>query len=196
MGTRHLIAVMKDDDYIVAQYGQWDGYPEGQGASVLQFLKEMNRSLFEEKLKNVSFISQTELQSRWVEAGADPDSEWVTLEVAERMEELYPENTRDIGAEILSLIYKEDRPIKVTNSISFAGDSLFCEWAYVVDLDKNVLEVYKGFNKDPLAESERFYQYSRDGEYYPIKLLKSFDLNNLPSHDDFINSLTPVRELA
>lgn len=28
MGTRHLTAVVIDGDYKVAQYGQWDGYPE------------------------------------------------------------------------------------------------------------------------------------------------------------------------
>ena len=37
MGTRHLIAVMADGKYQVAQYGQWDGYPSGQGVSVLTF---------------------------------------------------------------------------------------------------------------------------------------------------------------
>jgi len=28
MGTRNLTCVMKDGQYKVAQYGQWDGYPE------------------------------------------------------------------------------------------------------------------------------------------------------------------------
>ena len=30
MGTRHLIAVQLDGEYKIAQYGQWDGYPEGK----------------------------------------------------------------------------------------------------------------------------------------------------------------------
>ena len=38
MGTRHLICVVSDGDYKVAQYGQWDGYPSGQGAAILEFL--------------------------------------------------------------------------------------------------------------------------------------------------------------
>ena len=38
MGTRHLICAHKDGKYPIAQYGQWDGYPEGQGVDVLSFL--------------------------------------------------------------------------------------------------------------------------------------------------------------
>jgi len=40
MGTRHLICVVKGKEYIVAQYGQWDGYPTGQGIGVLNFFKK------------------------------------------------------------------------------------------------------------------------------------------------------------
>ncbi|MHC5949058.1 hypothetical protein ACVXZ3_04645 [Providencia hangzhouensis] len=40
MGTRHLICVAKDGDYKVAQYGQWDGYPSGQGLTLLTFLRD------------------------------------------------------------------------------------------------------------------------------------------------------------
>ena len=39
MGTRSLIVVYMDGDYRVAQYSQCDGYPEGQGMSVLKFLE-------------------------------------------------------------------------------------------------------------------------------------------------------------
>jgi hypothetical protein len=38
MGTRHLIAAKIDGVYKLAQYGQWDGYPDGQGVAVLDFL--------------------------------------------------------------------------------------------------------------------------------------------------------------
>ncbi len=35
------------------------------------------------------------------------------------------------------------------DSHAFLADSLFCEWAYVVNLDERTFEVYEGFNKDP-----------------------------------------------
>lgn len=34
MGTRNLTAVYLDGQYKVAQYGQWDGYPEGRGGLI------------------------------------------------------------------------------------------------------------------------------------------------------------------
>ena len=47
MGTRNLISVIENKKPVIAQYGQWDGYPSGQGVDILEFLK----SEFFEKLK-------------------------------------------------------------------------------------------------------------------------------------------------
>lgn len=59
-------------------------------------------------------------------------------------------------------------------------------------LDKNTFEVYQGFNKAPLDSSERFASItspdSNEG-YYQVKFLESFDLDNLPSEEDFIAQL-------
>lgn len=38
MGTRHLICIFYKGKWVVAQYGQWDGYPEGQGFKLFRFL--------------------------------------------------------------------------------------------------------------------------------------------------------------
>ena len=52
MGTRHLICVVKDGEFKVAQYGQWDGYFSGQGQNILNFLRDdsFNLSHFKEQL--------------------------------------------------------------------------------------------------------------------------------------------------
>ena len=41
MGTRSLIAVKSNEKYKIAQYSQWDGYPDGQGKTVLEFLRSI-----------------------------------------------------------------------------------------------------------------------------------------------------------
>ena len=37
MGTRNLTCVVLDGKYVVSSYGQWDGYPSGQGKTILNF---------------------------------------------------------------------------------------------------------------------------------------------------------------
>ena len=49
MGTRNLVCVVKGGEYKVAQYGQWDGYPTGQGETIVEFLlQRMDRAMFEQ----------------------------------------------------------------------------------------------------------------------------------------------------
>ena len=202
MGTRHLICVVKDGEYKVAQYGQWDGYPGGQGIDILDFLtNEIDRETFEAKVKTLTWITDKEHKAQWVECGALKDSDLVSMAVAEKHAAKYPENSRDTGAKILSVIQNSDRPIRLISQLEFAGDSLFCEWAYVIDLDKNTFEVYEGFNKEPLQDNERFSMLEKhkesielDGQkiieskqnYYPVKFAKSFELDNLPPVSDFL----------
>jgi hypothetical protein len=99
--------------------------------------------------------------------------------------------SRDIGGKILeSIAEATDDEILLRDSIGFAGDSLFCEYAYVIDLDKNTLEVFKGFNKSELDPEERFSSAKCDHEEYkPVKLVHSFPLDSLPTEDEFFEIL-------
>lgn len=62
MGTRNLTIVHKNGEYKVAQYGQWDGYPEGLGVDLLSFLKNVNIDSFRNAIDNVSFYTKEELE--------------------------------------------------------------------------------------------------------------------------------------
>jgi len=175
MGTRNLTCVYIDGQYKVAQYGQWDGYPSGQGINLLNILKGLNLEKLREAARKCRFLTKDEINEL-----AD-DEKWL---------EKYPQLSRDHGANIVKLVY-ENNGLTLHNQIKFAADSLFCEWAYVVDLDKNLLEVYKGFNKEPsITAEDRFFflneEYDDNG-YYPIKIIATFDLNHLPDDKQFID---------
>lgn len=194
MGTRHLIAVQLNGKYKVAQYGQWDGYPSGQGAKVLEFLCGVNLKEFKEKVSKLKWVRKGMIEKEAKKSGIGSDG-WMTMEQSTRFKDEHPEWHRDTGAEILSLIMEKDK-LYLQNSIDFAGDSLFCEWAYVIDLDAETFEVYSGFNKGPLPTNGRFEKYDDPtSEYRPVSLLKVYWLHNLPTLDQFLKDLEPQEEV-
>lgn len=183
MGTRNLTIIHKNGEYKVAQYGQWDGYPEGLGLSLLNFLKSVNIDSFRNAIDNVSFYTKEELEdiNKYVEETRKsiPDYNW---------QKYFPHLSRDCGGDILNyIVFKGVN--KVKNNINFAADSLFCEWAYVIDLDTNKFEVYQGFNKEKLNENERFFylEDKSEGNYHPVKFVKAYDIDDLPNEQEFIN---------
>jgi hypothetical protein len=177
MGTRHLIAVVIDGEYKIAQYGQWDGYFEGQGSDILEFLRgDFDEELFTENLRSCHFLDKDEVkrhQAKFDEIGS------------QSYFQIYFHLSRDCGSKVLELV--QGQPLGLGNSIDFAGDSLFCEFAYVLDFDKRTFEVYKGFNMDKLEEGERFASFdANDNDYKQVKFVKEFSLDNLPNNDDFL----------
>lgn len=200
MGTRHLICVVSNGEYKVAQYGQWDGYPSGQGSSILRFLQSDQLAAFKENLTKCSWISEEDIAKYWSEFGVNiRENGSVSYEIYNKFSAKHPQLSRDTGADVLKVIASAPDGVKLRNDYDFSRDSLFCEWAYVIDFDKNTFEVYQGFNEKPLDKSERFYsevltQYSSNNTYYPVKLLTSFDLSNLPSEDEFLKVCEPPED--
>lgn len=192
MGTRHLIAVQKNNEYKVAQYGQWDGYLSGQGDNILKFFHENNLETFRNKVDNCFFGTQEQINEAY--APYVNSDGWMTMIQADdfKMSE-FAHLSRDTGSSILNVIMKSNDPLMLTDQIDFANDSLFCEYAYVIDLDKDILEVYQGFNTEPLPEGARFTGKAKDdGGYQAVKLVASFPLGNLPENfDELDKELNP-----
>jgi hypothetical protein len=200
MGTRNLTIVKADGEYKIAQYGQWDGYPSGQGATALKFLRsKTNREKLRKALKYCKFVTDEQIEKYAKDMGL---GDWMTMEEAERWNRAHPFFSRDHGAAILSMIAntaKAKNPVELRNSISFASDSLFCEWAYIIDFDKGTFEVYRGFNTKPVPKSERFASMPKNtesgsGKYYPVRLVKSFKLGRLPKEEYFLKVVQPKEE--
>lgn len=192
MGTRNLTIVFMDGKYRVAQYGQWDGYPEGQGLTCLHFVRDqMNEKDFRDALSRIKYIDGDKLRRMLMDYGMDDDG-LILIKDADRFRLAFPEFSRDTGAEILTMI-QNDRITSncLEDCLTFAADSLFCEWAYVVDFDKRTFEVYEGFNRTPLTEKDRFFflREHEDGDrYHGVKLAWAFDLDNLPTDEAFVET--------
>ena len=183
MGTRHITAVYCDGEYKIAQYGQWDGYPSGAGVNVLKFAQRISdpytRNEFREKVRKCRWISNEEIdeRNRKIESGEVTD--WTKV---------WPELSRDTGSDILGMVMESDGLV-LQNDIEFVADGLFCEWAWVIDLDKGTFEGYEGFNKDrELVEGDRFY-FLKDKEregYHAAKIVKAYLLDDLPAVPEFL----------
>jgi hypothetical protein len=206
MGTRNLTIVVLDGLYRVAQYCQWDGYPSGQGLDVLAFCHRLSLPgalpYFAECVRGSSEISEEDLKALWVGCGAEKDASFVPMEVSDKFAKLYPHFHRDHGADILSTLMKCGPGLRLKTDLEFAADGLFCEWAYLLDLDERTLEAYEGFGKRPLTKGDRFHflapkkktGYPGEEQYYPVKLVHTWPLEMLPSEKEFLAILEPQEE--
>ena len=204
MGTRNLTCVVLDGEYKIAQYGQWDGYPSGQGLAILRFITEDGSlARLKEKLPRCRFFEEGGRDKELLDSynknapewSSDPDNR---TDEQKRWFKTYI--SRDLGGKILRAVAdSEDEEILLRGFLEFAGESLSCEWAYVIDFDKKTFEVYRGFNTEPLDPSERFANLETDDfkfnnednnpySYYQVKHLITFDLCNLPNELEFLGS--------
>jgi hypothetical protein len=76
----------------------------------------------------------------------------------------------------------------ILDQTSFIRHSVFCEWAYFINLDAGTFEVYKGFQKEA-HQRGRFAGAAGDGGYYPCALIAEFPLDNIP--EDWMQRVEP-----
>ena len=182
MGTRNLTCIIYGGKTRMAKYGQWDGYLNSLGAGILKFLQtDFKPEVFVENLEKVKILTDAEVEATdekdWVKDG----KHWFL--------------TRDCaGYEALAGIQSGKMKETMLNE-EFAYESLFNEFTYVLDLDKYVFEVYKGFNKKKLSKTERFYKDKPDSDgYYGVKLLVSYPFDKLPKDIAEVEKLLPKDE--
>jgi hypothetical protein len=126
VGTRNLTCVVMNGEFKIAQYGQWDGYLRGQGKTVLDFIRRWDEDKFRKALSKLAWLTDEEGKE------IDKDENWPKT---------YPHLSRDAGATILSMV-QNGKAKKLNDQKDFAKDHTFCEYAYLLDMDKRVLEIY------------------------------------------------------
>lgn len=183
MGTRNLTIVRNKEGIIrVAQYDQWDGYPEGQGITALNFIKNKdNLAQLERAIENCRFYNRVKDIDNWIEKYESRCPRW-----DEKTNRMLPDsrlkedinwfnyfNTRDLGAGILvniceALKAKETMHGELNipkehngyfylfDDLEFGQDSLMCEWSYMIDFKDNKFRVFEGSNTDKSKEYELF----------------------------------------
>lgn len=172
MGTRGAFGIHRNGK-TKATYNHYDSYPSGLGEDIVRSISQANVEKLNETFDNIILVSSDskptqeqidECISYW-DSGVSTGStkEWYSL---------LREAQGDLDAYVANgLKYMIDRQ-------DFLKDSLFCEWAYIIDLDSNVLEIYKGFQTE--SDLNRYYDKSLESEEYKnCKLISSIELNDL-----------------
>ena len=167
MGTRHLTCIVKDGVYKLAHYGQFDGYPSCAGIYLLETLRDhYNIDQLKAVVENITLVR------------GDVD---------------ISEDVRLTGYEVLGMLKDKGGHITDHNEREFGLNSLWCEFAYVIDLDAMTFESYRGCNTDPVSKDERFHGFCANG-YYPVKLVLTHQLENLPTTKDYMAQWTEIFE--
>jgi hypothetical protein len=170
MGTRGLTKVIDKDNVIkVAQYGQWDHYPEGQGAKILSILTT-DRYAVEElelALDKCYFISDTDREVIY----SDYNTRYPETTHMKKFSSMLPSFSRDTCGDILNVVRWSAGPVPLVDEREFENDDLFCEGVYT--LNYQTREFISWFNEDTIT----------------------FSLDELPDEEAYLNAwkaLTPT----
>lgn len=186
MGTRGAYGFYKGGKTKVT-YNHFDSYPRGLGIAVMEFIKETSIDEMNEIFNNITLVSEDDtptLQqikdvSRIIGTEINDTTDWYSL-------------LRPVQGDLN--IYKKGLKYMI-DSEEFLKDSLFCEWAYIINLDKNVLEVYKGFQKKP--QKNRYYTTKDIDGYYNVALIKEISLDDIKRRpiEELISSIEESKKV-
>lgn len=105
MGTRHMTIVNVNGKTVIRQYGQWDGYPTGQGKTVLRFLQNQHEVFrLAEKGAEGRIMFLTDEQADMIDKANARMEEGLNRKDVEILYSLFFERSllsRDLGADVL-----------------------------------------------------------------------------------------------
>ena len=209
MGTRGAFGVIIGEKEKIA-YNHFDSYPDGKGIDTLRWLRQ---SIADGELENLRKLAE---DARVVREDDKPTAKDKKKLAAYTNLNVYGNGQGDDDWYVLMRDLQGDlgEMLKVGYILDmheFPLHSLFCEWVYLVDLDRNMFEVYKGFQREvPLAgrwagrptldEAERWHEEhleraKKEGrepwedpipQFKAVELAATWPLNNLPSDEHFL----------
>lgn len=182
MGTRGFIGFVVNDETKVA-YCHWDAYPSGLGLTVLNWLAGADLAAARQAARALRVVtsddSPTEEDIQRLGGYADltvggPSDKPTWYQLLRR--------TQGDPAAILAAGVLEDAG-------DFPADSLFAEWGFAADFDRDIFEAYEGFQEKPHRKGRFALAKPVSEGYHPVKLRASWPLSALPTEDAFLAAL-------
>jgi hypothetical protein len=174
MGTRGAIGFrINNEDKI--QYNHFDSYPSYLGLEILTYLQQSNFSDIKKVAERIILVNEEDTPSIEQIKECKP---WTTLNIEEQNNADWYCLLQDTQGSLQS--FSEGLKY-MNNSKYFLLNSLSCEYAYIINVDDQVLEYYCGFNKKSRNRKGRYasLQPKYATEYYGVVLLKKYSLDTL-----------------
>lgn len=182
MGTRGLFGLRKNNKDKTT-YNHFDSYPSCLGEEMVEYVK------------NHSKEKMTALYDKLIMVDGEFNTSQFTEEQKERYKEFIKKNKDEIDAEenmsmywflreFQGKLYKYDEYPEIDLMLDeswFIKDSLSCEWAYIINLDTEKLEIWEGWQEKP-QENNR-YGIEKDNGFYPCALVKEIDIEKIKLED-------------
>ena len=182
MGTRGLYGFRKNNKDKTT-YNHYDSYPEGLGADVISFIQKHSIKDMNDLYDRIIMVNEHSAPTEEQKANCMKNSA-IDLSVSSQSTNDWYCLLRNLQGN-LDALCKCDVPYMIDNE-DFIKDSLFCEYAYIINLDDNVLEFYKGFQKRPQLGNR--YGTNADRGYYPCKLVAEIPIAYIYSNDHIIET--------
>lgn len=173
MGTRGLYGIRKGG-VDKATYNHFDSYPSQLGDHFTRFCAALGADGLSKLFDRIELVDQVEkpmsdqeaycVERGWSNSDA-PESWYDSLRLLQGDFDAYLAAAGATG------------PVYMTDDADFIRDSLFCEYAYIANLDEGVLEFWAGFQKRP--DPANRYGQDADCGYYPCRLLATWPLDAL-----------------
>lgn len=162
MGTRHVQYVINQNgEEKVAQYGQWDGYPSGQGLDILCFLRKSNLKKY---LENVNKLQEADDEfinrlNKWLKDLQNSDLDYGEQRTERENNLEYFALSRDCGSKLHKMIL--DGNVKFIQLCPREEANSWCEGFYTINFQTNeFIAEFRGIEKryslDNLPTDEQF----------------------------------------
>ncbi len=183
MGTRGLVGIKVNGKYS-GYYNHFDSYPDGLGHGMIEFVKKLDASNIETMKYNCENLIIVEANSEPTKEEIDKYCQFSNSKVRSGTD--WYSLLRNIqGADYLDAILR-GKLSHIFNDIGFIRDSLFCEYAYILNLDELTLDFYRGFQHNaqefnPFGDA---YEESVSGTlYYPCAKILSIPLGLIKQYE-------------
>ena len=191
MGTRGSYGFRKNGvDKLT--YNHYDSYPSGLGSDVVRFCMNHDVKEMKDIFDNIFLVNESDTPTenqinQCIENGfsdfnvrSGKKTDWYCL-------------LRNCQGNLECLANVEPNSYAyMINNNDFIKDSLWCEYAYIINLDDEVLEFYEGFQEKP-QEGNRYGTEQNRG-YYPCKLSLTIPLSEIDDEDKIIKMMEPYEE--